>query len=344
MVLCPPGARVRDVSDRVHDILRWEGEQPEVVVHIGTDDKVNLVAIVILSLGNCGLSKCISRYLVGMAAADLMSVIFAVVLCEINNIYIYALPLLVTPICAVTLTLNVATMDCPVWLTVTFTFDRCLAICSQKLRERYCTERTATIMIVIVGLGSCAKDVPLYFAVEPLFITDNIPWRCIFGKDYFILPAWKAYQLFSILTTPLLPIGLILLFNALTVSHIIAANRVRRALRNSREKKNDPEVENRRKSIILLFALSANFIFLWIPYIVYGMIWQVQNYSYTDRYLNTPPYIVQQFGIMLQYLCTCTNTCIYTLSQRKFREELKRGVKRLVKLCDRLCSYNAVRL
>ncbi|XP_072094347.1 probable G-protein coupled receptor 139 [Mobula birostris] len=298
---------------------------------------VNLVAILILCLGNCGLSKCICRYLVGMAAADLLGVIIAVIISEINNIYGYAFPLLITPVCAVTHVLRITTMDCSVWLTVAFTFDRCIAICSQELRERYCTERTATIVIVIVVLGSCAKCVPFYFAVEPYLIIDNVPWRCILKAEYIYLPIWKAFQLFHIITAPSLAIGLILLFNALTVSHIIAANRVRRGLRNSSEKKNDPELENRKKSIILLFALSANFILLWIPYIAYTMNWQVQNYFYTDRYLNTPTYILQQFGFMLQFLCTCTNTCIYTLSQRKFREELKGGVKYLVTLNRRLC-------
>ena len=38
MVVCLPGARVWDVSERVQDILKWEGEEPEVVVHIGTND------------------------------------------------------------------------------------------------------------------------------------------------------------------------------------------------------------------------------------------------------------------------------------------------------------------
>ncbi|XP_051897466.1 40S ribosomal protein S24 isoform X2 [Pristis pectinata] len=38
MVCCLPGARVRDVTDRVHRILEREGEQPEVVVHVGTND------------------------------------------------------------------------------------------------------------------------------------------------------------------------------------------------------------------------------------------------------------------------------------------------------------------
>ena len=38
MVCCLPGARVRDVSDRVHSILKWEGDQPDAMVHIGTND------------------------------------------------------------------------------------------------------------------------------------------------------------------------------------------------------------------------------------------------------------------------------------------------------------------
>ena len=38
MVCCLSDARVRDVSDRVFRILKGEGEQSQVVVHIGTND------------------------------------------------------------------------------------------------------------------------------------------------------------------------------------------------------------------------------------------------------------------------------------------------------------------
>eukprot|EP00061_Rhincodon_typus_P003408 g20015.t1 len=40
MVCCLSGARIRNVSDRVHRILKGKGEQPEVVVHISTNDIV----------------------------------------------------------------------------------------------------------------------------------------------------------------------------------------------------------------------------------------------------------------------------------------------------------------
>ncbi|XP_062890828.1 uncharacterized protein LOC134338714 [Mobula hypostoma] len=295
-----------------------------------TPRKFNLMAIAILTRRKCGLTKCITIYLVGMATADLLGVIIAVVLEQINNIYVYARFLLITPICAVTHVLRLAIMDCSVWLTVAFTFDRCIAICSQRLRERYCTERTANVVIVIVCVGSCARYAPCYNSVEPYIIVDNVPWRCIGSAEYFTSAVWKAYQMFNTITTPLLPIGLIVLFNAITIRHIIMANRIRRELRQSSDNRKDPEVENRRYSMILLFALSGNFILLWIPFVVYTMNWKIQNYYYTDRYFSNRTYIMQQFGFMLQFLCTCTNTCIYTMSQRKFREELKKGVRYLV--------------
>lgn len=135
-----------------------------------------------------------------------------------------------------------------------------------------------------------------------------------------------------------MPICLIVLFNVLTIRHIIAANKLRRGFRNYSENQKDPEVENRKKSMLLLFALSANFILLWIPYVISTMGWQAQNYFYTDKYLNNPTFILQQFGFMLQLLCTCTNTCIYTLSQSKFRKELMEGFTYLLTLNGQLCG------
>ncbi|XP_078284954.1 putative G-protein coupled receptor 139 [Rhinoraja longicauda] len=299
--------------------------------------ELNLTAIVILSRGKCGLSKCITRYLVGMATADLMVVVVVALIEQVNNIYVYASSLLITPVCALTLVLRVVTMDCSVWFTVSFTCDRFLAICCQKLRERYSSERAACVVMVTVAAVSCARCVPFYFAVEPYVIIDNMPWRCAFTEEYATLPAWKGFELLDSILTPLLPIGLILLFNGLTVRHVIAANRVRKGLRKSNENQKDTEVENRRKSMILLFAISGNFILFWIPYVVHSLKWQAQNYFYTDRYLSSPAYILQQFGFMLQILSMCTNTCIYTLTQRKFREQLKNGVKYLLTLNGQLC-------
>ncbi|XP_069768797.1 probable G-protein coupled receptor 139 [Narcine bancroftii] len=226
---------------------------------------VNIMGIVIVSRGKCGLSKCITRYLVGMATADLMVVVVVVVLEQINYLYTYTRFLHMTPVCAVTSVLGSATIDCSVWLTVSFTFDRFIAISCQKLRERYCRERTAAVVTVTVVAVSGARCVPFYFMMEPKIIIVGVPWNCELKAEYFTSPAWKAFEIFDSIFTPLLPIGLIFLFNGLTIRHIVRANKVRRELRKGSEKQEDPEIKHRRRSLVLLFCLSANFTLLWIP-------------------------------------------------------------------------------
>ncbi|XP_062896285.1 probable G-protein coupled receptor 139 [Mobula hypostoma] len=291
---------------------------------------VNLAAIVILSRRNCGLSKCITRYLMAMAAADLMVVVFGVVLDKINALYLYADFLVKPPLCGVGPILTIAAMDCSVWLTVAFTFDRYVAICLQKLRTRYCTERTATVVIVAVVIGSCVQTFPFYFAAQP--------GTCIPKPEYYTSSLWRGYELFDTIMNPLLPLGLILLFNVLTTRYIIAVNMLRRGLRRNTDSQSDPEVKNRRKSMVLLFALSANFVLLWITNIVQSMTWAAVNVFFTDKYYNTPTFILQESGYMLMLLSSCTNTCIYGLSQRKLREELKNGATYLFTLNGKLCK------
>ncbi|XP_072123061.1 probable G-protein coupled receptor 139 [Mobula birostris] len=299
---------------------------------------VNLVAIVILCRGNCGLSKYITRYLVAMATADLRVVIVEVILKRINNIYLPISVLFITPVCAMILVIKIAALDCSVWFTVAFTFDRFVAISCQKLKPRYCTEKTASVIIATVCTLACLRSIPLYFMYEPGFLINNIPYLCVETAVYYISPLWAAYKVFDTVVTPLLPIFLILSFNALTVKHILKSNKIRRTLVSNSDNHNDPESENRKKSMVLLFTLSANFILLWTPYFVHSLKWRMRNYNYRDKYYSSPIYINQQTGFMLQLLSSCTNTCIYGLTQRKFRQELKNGVKYLVTLNGKLCQ------
>ncbi|XP_072123059.1 probable G-protein coupled receptor 139 [Mobula birostris] len=299
---------------------------------------VNLVAIVILCRGKCRLSKCITRYLVAMAMADLMVVIVEVILKRINNIYFPINFLFITPVCATILVIKITALDCSVWFTVAFTFDRFVAISCQKLRPRYCTERRASVVIATVCMLACLRSIPFYFTNEPSYVINNIPYLCIGTAVYYTSPLWMAYESFDSIVTPLTPILFILSFNALTVKHIIKSNKIRRALVSSSDNHNDPESENRKKTMVLLFTLSGNFILLWTPYFVHSLKWRMRNYNYQDKYYSNPIYINQQTGFMLQLLSSCTNTCTYGLTQSKFRQELKNGVKYLVTLNGKLCK------
>ncbi|XP_072884130.1 probable G-protein coupled receptor 139 [Hemitrygon akajei] len=285
---------------------------------------VDIVAIVILSRGNCGLSRCISRYLVSMAATDLLVIITAVILNRIPAIYFPGSSLSITPVCSLSITLIYAARVTSVWLTVMFTFDRYVAICWQKLKAKYCTHRTAGIVVSVVCTLGCVINIPWYFLHEPMYVIDNVPWYCKQKDDRYSFILWTLFDWTDRVLTPCLPFLLILSFNTLTVRHILAASRSRKRLRSctTGEMQSDPEMESRRKSIILLFTISGCFILLWMPSVVHFFVRRFQV-GYTINGYSDPRFILMEVANMLQMLSCCTNTFIYAVTQNKFRKELK---------------------
>ncbi|XP_072131112.1 probable G-protein coupled receptor 139 [Mobula birostris] len=288
---------------------------------------VNFVAIAILSRGKCGLSTCTTRYLVAMATADLLIVIFRVILWRVSYYYFPGTFLDITPVCSMISTLGMAATDCSVWFTVTFTLDRFVAIRCQKRKANYCTGKTAAVVLTTTGVLLCFKNVPNFFKYRPVKVIDNIPWDCIRKPGYYTQPRWVGYSWFSTVLTPLLPFLLILLFNALTVRHILVTSRVRKGLRgqSKAENRSDPEMESRRRSVILLLTISGSFIILWsvkfAEFLYYTFAGLNQN-NYIDS-----EYIFEHTGDMLLILSCCTNTFIYGVTQSKFREQFISAAK-----------------
>uniref|UniRef100_UPI00398EEC81 probable G-protein coupled receptor 139 n=1 Tax=Pristiophorus japonicus TaxID=55135 RepID=UPI00398EEC81 len=283
---------------------------------------VNLLAIVILSRGKCGLTRCITFYLVSMAVGDLLVIITDVMLYKIVYYYFRSSFFDTTPICRLIVVLYASSQDCSVWLTVAFTFDRFVAICWQQLKTKYCTEKTAAVVITVVCVIFCLKCIPWYFAFGPRYVINNVQWDSILTVTFSNSKAWAAFAWLHRIFTPLLPFGLILLFNVLTVKNILVASKVRSRLRgcNPGENHNDPEIANRKKSIILLFTISGSFILLWTTYVVYFLYVRITNTFYHTSF-NDPLFKVQQAGSMLQVLSSCTNTSIYAVTQAKFRKD-----------------------
>ncbi|XP_067874789.1 probable G-protein coupled receptor 139 [Heterodontus francisci] len=288
----------------------------------------NIMAIIILSRGKCGLSICITCYLVAMAVADLLVLLTSVLLNRIIAVYYPASFLTITPACALKTLLIYAASDSSVWLTVAFTFDRYVAICCQKLKNKYCSKQTAAVVVGTLFVLSCLRNIPWYFSLEPLYISNNVPYYCKVKSCFYAALPWIAFSYLNQIMTPLVPLCFILLLNALTIRSIVVANRDRRVLRCKKygEDENDPEMENRRKSIILLLTISASFVLLWMTFTVcYFYVRLANSYRYTGY--NDPLYKLQESGYMLLLLSCCTNTCIYAVTQEKFRKEIKHSVK-----------------
>uniref|UniRef100_A0A4W3IY06 G-protein coupled receptors family 1 profile domain-containing protein n=1 Tax=Callorhinchus milii TaxID=7868 RepID=A0A4W3IY06_CALMI len=258
---------------------------------------VNLLAILILARGNCGLSKGVIHYLICVAAAVLMVIITDVIFNRINNFYIPISLLSYTHVCSIRVVLVALATKCSVWFTVAFTFDRFVAICHQKLKTTYCTVNSAIYIIITLTLVNCAQSVPWYFVFSPLVINNDFPFYCTGKPSYYALPIWRMFTWFNRVFTPLVVFLLISLFNALTIRHILLASRTRRRIRTS-------------------------FILLWMSNIIYTLKWSIANYNYQLQ-VNSSRYVLQQTGFMLKLLSSCTNTFIYAVTQTKFREDLK---------------------
>ncbi|XP_051901347.1 probable G-protein coupled receptor 139 [Pristis pectinata] len=281
----------------------------------------NLVAIVILSRGKCDLSSCTTRYLVAMAAADLLVIVTEIILYRIGGHYIPLSFLDITPVCRIIYVLSYVAINCSVWFTVNFTVDRFVAICCQKLKTKYCTGENATAILATTGILLFVKNIPFYFIKEPGEIVDNVPWFCVTMSGVYTEPGWVGFDWFDMVLTPLLPFTVILLLNALTVRHILVASRVRKGLRGQSkgENRSDPEMESRRKSVVLLLTLSGSFILLWLTLVVEFVYYQITGTA-ADR--NDFEEIFHDVGYLLSNLSCCMNTFIYAATQSKFRQQL----------------------
>ncbi|XP_041036533.1 probable G-protein coupled receptor 139 [Carcharodon carcharias] len=303
------------------------------------DELLNVLTILILFRGKCCLSKCINRYLLGMAMADLLVIITDPILRGIFPRYFPGSFMDITPVCSLNNFLVFAATTVSVWLTVVFTFDRFVAICCGKLKTKYCTPKTAAVVLATVTVLCSLECTPWYFTSEPVFIIDNVPWYCTRKSSFINSPAWAAYELFHRILSPCVPFILICILNLLTVRCILVTSRVRRGLQSlsSGENRKDPEMDQRRKAIILLFSITGSFLMLWVTQVVmtaYQRITEQYVFRATD-----PLYITESTAMMLQLLSTCTNTCIYAVTQAKFREEFKNLLIYPFKLLVRLLKY-----
>ncbi|XP_048476010.1 probable G-protein coupled receptor 139 [Rhincodon typus] len=305
---------------------------------------VNLLALVILSRGKCGLSKCVTQYLIGMAVADFLVVVFDAIFSITVPIHFPHSFVKITPVCSTFSALGSAVTVISVWLTVIFTFDRFVPICNERLKTKFCTQRTAAAFLGTVIVLGCLESLPWYFTFEPRYFIDNIPWGCTHKLSYFSSPAWGALEMTSYILTPCVPFFLILLFNVLTVRRILVSSQICRGLRGQRirEKNEDVEMQNWWKSIALLFSISSSFVLLWATQLFYNIharITDVRFYYDSDADSH---FITDRTAKMLQVLSSCTNTCIYAVIQDKFGKELKNVMiypfKRIIKSCNILKS------
>ncbi|XP_048379943.1 probable G-protein coupled receptor 139 [Stegostoma tigrinum] len=282
----------------------------------------NIATIIILSQRKCGLSRWITRYLVAMSVADLLVVILDLMLRHIPIVFKkHFIFLKSVPLCNMHAVLLYTAIDCSVWFTVAFTFDRFVVVCCHKLKSKYWTERTVVAILVSLTVFSGLKNIFWYFMFTGLYRLHKEPWFCDVSKGVRFSLFWGCIEIVHYIFTPIVPFFIILLLNAFTGKYVLMNTNVRKRLWSQCKvrKVKDTELENRRRSIILLFLISANLILLWSPLLI-STFWTRMNLLGYAVWLNQ---FWRDIGFMLQLLSCCTNTCIYVVTQKMFRKQLK---------------------
>ncbi|XP_020387264.2 probable G-protein coupled receptor 139 [Rhincodon typus] len=288
------------------------------------------MTVLILSQGKCGLSQGITHYMRAMATADLMVLIFSVIVNQIIRNHFPGSPLNYTPICRLNVFLQGLSLQLSIWFTIAFTFDRFVAICCHKFKARYCTVSTANVVISTASMLNIMINIPLPFRYEPAYVVNSVQWGCRTITSYHTSLAWAAHRWVTNISNAFLPIPLLLLLNSLTAQHILLASRARQGLKSSstsgaRKLGKDAELKSRRTSIVLLFTISGCFVVLLMPItLIHICVGVTQTVAFQG---SKSLYLAISATYLMMCTSSCTNTCIYALTQRRFREELKNLVK-----------------
>ncbi|XP_055516455.1 V-set and immunoglobulin domain-containing protein 10-like 2 [Leucoraja erinacea] len=112
-----------------------------------------------------------------MAAADLLVIIIDLILRHIPIVFRGLFQFVDSlHVCNIHASFLFAASDCSVWFTVSFTFDRFVSICCQKLKTKHCTGKMAAAVLGTVTALSCLKNISWYFMLSGQYWLLNNPW------------------------------------------------------------------------------------------------------------------------------------------------------------------------
>ena len=99
-------------------------------------------------------------------------------------------------------------------------------------------------------------------------------------------------------------------------------------------------MENRKKSVRIVFLCSATFFLCWTPNNILYFLFQYEGKQDNTSW-NTDPY---QVGIVLGYFNSCMNPILYAFQSKEFRQNCKKALKRMFKKPDKTeINHNAIR-
>ena len=200
-----------------------------------------------------------------------------------------------------------------IWLTVSFTVERYIAVCHPLKAASMCTISRAKIVIGGVSIGSTLYNIPRWFDYRPSWVTDpgtNASHVAVKTTSFSVNPIYVQVY-FSWLYVPIMCIIPLVVLSVLNTFLILA-------VRRSQRQRKDMNVKQSRENNVTIMLVSVVIVFIicQVPALVYNLAYAI------DR-----QYVMTKFGYQvlsslrnfLVNLNSAINFLLYCALGQKFR-------------------------
>ncbi|XP_038675532.1 probable G-protein coupled receptor 139 [Scyliorhinus canicula] len=308
----------------------------------------NIVAFLIFWQRNCMVSKSSTYYLMAISVADTLVLLLIVIIELVLRFHILEPFWMRDPWCTIRDILNYGAYNASVWLVVTFTVERFIAISGFRLKAKLCTSRCAIMVITLTFVLSYLLAIPYFWSnhsqMRQIYnnVTETLEIRyvCIYKRkiSHFFVHGLVWFQ--TILDY-IIPFIIIFTLNGLTLRLIVRSNKVHHSSKVKGMGNSASYLHFRaqkRKSVLLLITISMSFALLCATRLVTQLILRIAYYDIDRADYSQTINVVADIGSMLDLTNMAINMYLYACTQSKFRKELLYCANAMLCPCKR-CKH-----